>query len=80
MTQLEGEKAQLQSQISQLNSAVIVLKNEHDEQSDSVIEAERRVREKEQVIAELGTVINSQKTRIVGVRSVGEGRTIWRSR
>lgn len=65
MSSLEAEKAQLQGQISQLNSAIIALKNEHSQQSDSVIESERRVREKEQVIAKLGGVINGQKQTIV---------------
>ena len=65
MSSLESEKAQLQGQISQLNSAIIALKNEHSQQSDSVIESERRVREKEQVIAKLGGVINGQKQTIV---------------
>lgn len=65
MNSLEAEKTQLQSQISQLNSAIIALKNEHNQQSDSIIETERRVREKEQVIAKLGGVINSQKQAIV---------------
>lgn len=66
MNGLEAEKSQLQSQISQLNSAIIALKTEHSLQSDSIIESERRVREKEQVIAKLGGVINSQKQTIVG--------------
>ncbi len=65
MNGLEAEKSQLQSQISQLNSAIIALKTEHSQQSDSIIESERRVREKEQVIAKLGGVINSQKQTIV---------------
>lgn len=66
MNGLEAEKSQLQSQISQLNSAIIALKTEYSQQSDSIIESERRVREKEQVIAKLGGVINSQKQTIVG--------------
>ena len=72
MSGLEAEKSQLQSQISQLNSAIIALKTEHSQQSDSIIESERRVREKEQVIAKLGGVINSQKQMIVETRKWDE--------
>ena len=72
MSGLEAEKAQLQNQISQLNGAIIALKNEHSQQSDSIIESERRVREKEQVIAKLGGVINSQKQEIVETQQGAE--------
>ena len=61
----ENEKAQLQSQISQLNAAIVALKGEQNQQSDATLEVERRVKEKEQVIGELGNMINSQKTTIV---------------
>ena len=65
MARTENEKAQLQSQISQLNAAIVALKGEQSQQSDATLEVERRVKEKEQVIGELGNMINSQKTTIV---------------
>ena len=68
VTKTENEKAQLQSQISQLNAAIVALKGEQSQQSDAALEIERRVKEKEQVISELGSVINSQKATIVGMK------------
>ena len=62
---MESERIQLQNQVSQLNGVIIALKNEQSEQSDIRIECERRLREKEQVISELGGVISTQKTSIV---------------
>ena len=37
VAQLEGEKAQLQNQISNLNSSLIALKNEQSAQSDKML-------------------------------------------
>lgn len=65
--QLEGEKAQLQGQISNLNSSLIALKNEQGAQSDNVLEAEKKVKEKEQVISELGVLVKSQQAAAVSV-------------
>ena len=62
---MESERIQLQNQVSQLNGVIIALKTEQSEQSDIRIECERRLREKEQVISELGGVISTQKTSIV---------------
>ena len=59
VAQLEGEKAQLQSQISNLNSSLIALKNEQSAQSDNVLEAEKRLKEKEQVVLELGSLVKT---------------------
>lgn len=67
IVQLEGEKAQLQAQISNLNSSLIALKNEQGAQSDNVLEAEKKVKEKEQVITELGALVKSQQAAAVGV-------------
>ena len=67
VTKAENEKAQLQGQISQLNAAIVALKGEQSQQSDATLEIERRVKEKEQVIGELGNVINSQKDTIVRI-------------
>lgn len=66
IVQLEGEKAQLQAQISNLNSSLIALKNEQGAQSDNVLEAEKKVKEKEQVITELGALVKSQQAAAVG--------------
>ena len=65
MSKSESEKTQLQGQISQLNAAIVALKGEQNQQSDAVLVIERQVKEKEQVISELGTVINAQKNSIV---------------
>ena len=54
-----------QQQEIRLKGLIIALKNEQSEQSDIRIECERRLREKEQVISELGGVISTQKTSIV---------------
>ena len=80
MAKTENEKAQLQSQISQLNAAIVALKGEQSQQSDATLEVERRVKEKEQVISELGNVINTQKTTIVRITVNGVliNRVNWR--
>ena len=67
VAQLEGEKAQLQNQISNLNSSLIALKNEQSAQSDNVLEVEKRLKEKEQVILELGGLVKTLQARAVGV-------------
>lgn len=72
VTAMESEKTQLQNQISQLNGVIIALKNEQNEVSDVRIECERRLREKEQVISELGGVISAQKTSIVRSERVSD--------
>ena len=72
IVQLEGEKAQLQAQISNLNSSLIALKNEQGAQSDNVLEAEKKVKEKEQVITELGALVKSQQAAAVGVERGSE--------
>ena len=72
IVQLEGEKAQLQAQISNLNSSLIALKNEQGAQSDNVLEAEKKVKEKEQVITELGALVKSQQVAAVGVERGSE--------
>ena len=80
MAKTENEKAQLQSQISQLNAAIVALKGEQSQQSDATLEVERRMKEKEQVISELGNVINTQKTKIVRITVNGVliNRVNWR--
>ena len=80
MAKTENEKAQLQSQISQLNAAIVALKGEQSQQSDATLEVERRVKEKEQVISELDNVINTQKTTIVRITVNGVliNRVNWR--
>lgn len=72
VTAMESEKTQLQNQISQLNGVIIALKNEQNEVSDARIECERRLREKEQVISELGGVISAQKTSLVRSERVSD--------
>lgn len=67
VAQLEGEKAQLQNQISNLNSSLIALKNEQSAQSDNVLEVEKRLKEKEQVILELGGLVKTLQASAVGV-------------
>ena len=64
VAQLEGEKAQLQNQISNLNSSLIALKNEQSAQSDNVLEVEKRL--KEQVIPELGGLVKTLQASAVG--------------
>lgn len=64
---LEGEKSQLQSQISNLNASVITMKEELSHHSDEMLEKDRTLREKEQVIAELGTMIKTLQANIVFV-------------
>ena len=66
VAQLEGEKAQLQNQISNLNSSLIALKNEQSAQSDNVLEVEKRLKEKEQVIFELGGLVKTLQASAVG--------------
>ena len=66
VAQLEGEKAQLQNQISNLNSSLIALKNEQSAQSDNVLEVEKRLKEKEQVILELGGLVTTLQASAVG--------------
>lgn len=67
VAQLEGEKAQLQNQISNLNSSLIALKNEQSAQSDNVLEVEKRLKEKEQVVLELGGLVKTLQASAVGV-------------
>ena len=62
---LEGEKTQLQNQISNLNASVITMKEELSHHSDEMLEKDRVLREKEQVIAELGTMIKTLQANIV---------------
>lgn len=64
MAAMEGEKAQLQAQISNLNSTIIAMKAEATQQSDSAIEFDKRIKEKEQAISELGTLIKKQKEQL----------------
>ena len=66
VAQLEGEKAQLQNQISNLNSSLIALKNEQSAQSDNVLEVEKRLKENEQVILELGGLVQTLQASAVG--------------
>ena len=66
VAQLEGETAQLQNQISNLNSSLIALKNEQSAQSDNVLEVEKRLKEKEQVILELGGLVKTLQASAVG--------------
>ena len=62
---LEVEKSQLQNQISNLNNSVIAMKAELEHSSDDVLEKEKTLREKEQVINELGGVVKSLQNTIV---------------
>lgn len=64
---LEGEKSQLQNQIANLNASVITMKEELSHHSDEMLEKEKTLREKEQVITELGTMIKSLQANIVFV-------------
>lgn len=61
---MESEKVQLQNQISNLNSTLIAMKAEASQKSDSTVEFEKKIKEKEQAITELGSVIKKQQEQI----------------